>query len=292
MKILITGATGFIGTARTDHLLKQGHEIIAVGRTHVTTNASIRHYTGIEEKDSIKHLAARYMPDRIEHFASQATVSVSREDPYSTYKDNVLGTVSVLETAKQLNIPVLLFTTDKYYGDLSTADENDRPVVTSGAYETSKFCQDIIGQSYRKAGVSVTIVRSCNVFGPNDPNRRIVPNSIRDLQTGRRPVIFTNIRGVRQFVYISDLLQALDCITDKGQNETFNVGTEIHLSQKEVVELICHIWNEKHHTYVAPRYEKGKDIKEIPEQYLKWEKLANLGWYPNYTMAQGLDEMM
>lgn len=292
MRVLITGGTGFIGHSRVKHLLDEGHEVIAVGRTHESTHPAIKYATDISERDSIKQLASRYMPDRIEHFASQATVSVSRNDPYSTYKDNILGAVSVLETAKLLNIPIMIFTTDKYYGDLEVASEDDRPIVTIGAYETSKLCQDLIAQSYRKAGVKTTIIRSCNVFGPNDYNRRIVPNTIRDLQKGKQPVIFRNILGVRQYIYITDVNRAIDTILEKASGETFNIGTEIRLSQKEVIELITLCWNQEFDLHIKPIVEDGPEMNEIPSQYLRWEKLHGLGWKPEFDMSTGIEDII
>jgi nucleoside-diphosphate-sugar epimerase len=294
MRILVTGATGFVGQARVQHLMNAGHDVISIGRTHNVLLAPYEHRTDIAEENSIFALLERLRPDRVEHFASVATVSVSRRDPYETFRTNILGVVNVLESCKKSNIKsIMVFTTDKYYGNLEIASEGDRPIVTSGAYETSKLCQDIIAQSYREAGLPITIIRSCNIFGPNDSNRRIIPNSIRDLQEGKQPLIFTNIRGVRQYIYIRDVFKALDLILEKTKNETFNIGTSTHLSQEEVVELIVNIWNEKHHTNIKPLHKEGEDMKEIPDQYLVWDKLRNeLSWEPKYTMRSALEEMI
>jgi dTDP-glucose 4,6-dehydratase len=290
MRILVTGATGFIGTARCLHLSARGDEVIAVGRTH-NGRQGIVLYTDIANRDSIKQLVARYRPERIEHFAAQSTVSISRYDPYTTYRDNILGTISVLETAKELNVPTLVFTTDKYYGNVKVANEETRPVITSGAYETSKFCQDVIAQSYRLQSVDVRIARSCNVFGPNDYNSRIVPNSIRDLRQGKQPIIFKGILGIRQFIYIKDLVRALDVIWD-APDWIYNIGTEIKLSQEQVVTIIVDQWNKLYNKNIEPEYKEVKDLKEIPEQFLSWGKIHKLGWHPIYTFEEGIKEIL
>jgi dTDP-glucose 4,6-dehydratase len=287
MRVLVTGATGFIGRARVNHLTSLGNSVIAIGNQHTDKIAPIQANFDISERDSIKYLLSRYKPDRVEHFASQSTVSVSRDDPWITYRTNILGAVSVLEAAKKTNppTPVLMFTTDKFYGDVPVADELTIPVVTGGAYENSKLCQDYIAQSYIHQGAKVTIARSCNVFGPNDYNRRIIPNTIRALEESRKPIIFKNVRGIRQYIYISDLMSALDTIVNRQvqDHNIFNIGTDMKLSQADVVQKIINVWNNLNHTSVEADIQEAKEpaqLNEIPEQYLVWDRLKTYGWKP------------
>jgi nucleoside-diphosphate-sugar epimerase len=293
MRFLVTGATGFIGRERVKHLISQGHEVIAVGNQHKEAVAPITEHLDIADKDSIKYVVSRFKPDRIEHFASQATVGVSRDDPWTTYKTNVLGAVSVCQTALQAGLPLTVFTTDKYYGDREVAAEDDRPVVCAGTYETSKLCQDLIAQSYRRQGADITIARSCNVFGAFDSNRRIVPNVIRSLQEGRRPVIFTNVLGTRQYIYMKDLMRALDAIRvaaveSPDVEKTYNIGTDIKMTQEETVSAIIQIWNDYTGTYIQPEYKAGPDLHEIPSQYLVWNKIRETGWSPLYDFEESI----
>lgn len=293
MKILVTGASGFIGQHRIRHLQSQKHTVIGVSNTHRDELSDIKLSVDISKKDALKYILARERPDRIEHFASVAIVGVSRQDPYTTYQTNVLGAVSILQNALELGIKdILLFTTDKVTGDRVLSKETDTPIITSGAYETSKFAQDIVGQSYQRHGLNISIIRSCNVFGPNDPNRRIVPNTIKTLQDGKKPTIFTNISGLRQYIYVNDLLKALDFIIKNKPGEIVNIGTDIHMSQKEVVEQICNIWNDKNLSDIEPEYKIGPEYNEIPEQYLDWDKLHKLGWHPSYMFSDGIKEML
>jgi nucleoside-diphosphate-sugar epimerase len=293
MKVLVTGASGFVGRHRVAHLLEQGHDVISISGTHTDyTEAKVKLHVDIAKKNVLDYIVAREKPERIEHFASIAIVAVSRTNPYATYRTNVLGCVSVLETAKTYQIPIMVMVTDKYYGNLPIAGEDDRPVVVGGAYETSKYCQDIISQAYRKLGAQVTIVRSANLFGANDENRRIIPNTLRALQKEESPIIFKNHLGVRQYVYIKDFLSALDCVLSNSQSDTFNIGTEIRLSQEEVVNTITDLWNEEHKTHIVPAYKEAPNIDEIPEQYLVWSKLGKLGWNPDYTFARAIKEMI
>lgn len=298
MKVLITGATGFIGKHRVSHLSDLGATVIKTGRSYIVNcdngvNGSSLYKLDIAERDSIKEVVSRHKPERIEHFASLAIVSTSRHDPYAAYRTNVLGVVNVLEAAKACNVPeVMIFTTDKYYGDLAIASEGSRPLVTAGAYETSKLCQDIIAQSYIKQGVNVKIIRSCNVFGPNDMNSRIIPNTLRKLSSNQEPIIFTNILGVRQYIYIYDLMEAIDVILKDGKDNAYNVGTSICKSQKDVVAEIIDVWNETHGSNFKGRNIPGQDMKEIPRQYLRWNAVKQLGWKPAWSFKSGIRDII
>jgi dTDP-glucose 4,6-dehydratase len=293
LKILVTGSSGFIGRHRIRHLKSQGHTVIGISNTHKDDVSDIKLSVDISKKDALKYILSRERPDRIEHFASVAVVGVSRQDPYSTYETNVLGAVGILQNALEIGIKdIMLFTTDKVTGDRLVSNEEDIPIIMSGAYETSKLAQDVVGRSYQKQGLNISIMRSCNVFGPDDPNRRIVPNTIRTIQQGKQPTIFDNIVGVRQYIYIKDLLSALDFILRNRPNEIFNIGTDIHYSQQKVVEEICEIWNDKYHTEVKPEYISGPNLNEIASQVLDWSKLHLMEWHPRYSFSDGIKEML
>jgi nucleoside-diphosphate-sugar epimerase len=294
MKVLITGASGFIGQHRVAKLQDEGIDVIATGRSaNPRLSTDFYYKLDIAERDSLKEIVLRHKPDRIEHYASLAIVSVSRADPYATFRTNVLGVVNLLEAAKAADTPqTMVFTTDKYYGKLKVAAENDTPEIMDGAYETSKCCQDIIAQSYATSGLRLKILRSCNVFGPNDKNSRIIPNTLRTLSRNESPFIFDNILGIRQYIYIDDLMSAIDKILDKGKSLSYNIGTENLLSQKQVVESITEVWNNYHGTNIEVSHTKGKDIHEIPRQYLDWNRLKNLGWQPNWKFEDSIDDII
>lgn len=295
-KILITGSTGFVGKHRTRHLMDLGHEVIGIGHArNIPPDFGVTEYiTDITNREEIKFILDKHQPDRIEHYASISTVSVSRNNPLETYRVNVLGTVNILDLAKLYNLPVMCFTTDKVYGYASQiADEGTFLQADAGEYENSKTCQDLIAQSYNLRNLNkITIIRSCNIFGSNDNNSRIIPNTIKSLIQRKHPVIFTNINTIRQFIYIKDLMSAIDLIIEKGQGEIFNIGTDIYISQEDVVKRICSIWLSKYKSVLKPDYLEVKDMKELKTQLLVWEKLKTLGWQPKYTFEQAIKEMI
>lgn len=292
MKILITGASGFVGNHRVNHLRKLRHQVIGVSRAR-NTNANYSYIDEIAEPHVLDYIVSRHKIDRIEHYASVSTVGASRKNPFYTYRVNVLGTVSVLETAKEFKIPTVIFTTDKVYGYASQiADEGTFLVPDQGEYENSKTLQDMVAQSYNLKLHNITTIRSCNIFGPLDPNPRIIPNTIDDLQNKKSPVIFSNINTTRQFIYIKDLMLAIDTILEKQPNEIFNIGTDIYMTQEDVVKRIIKVWNDKYHTNIEPIYKEGVDMHELKAQMLIWEKLKALGFKPKYTFEEGIKEIL
>ena len=79
---------------------------------------------------------------------------------------------------------------------------------------------------------------------------------------------------------------------ENAENQTFNIGTDIKMSQEDVVKKITDLWNTKHNTNIEPEYKEGPDLKEIPEQYLNWSKLHSLDWHPRYSFEDGINEMI
>lgn len=298
MRIAVTGASGFIGQHRVKHLKSLGHEVIAIARSR-NNNADYSYVDDLSEPLVLNYITNRHFIDRIEHYAAIATVNEAKKNPWYTYKVNTLATVSVLETAKEYDIPVLHWSTDKCYGQaganesVKISDEGNFLLPHQSPYENSKMCGDMIAQSYGLQGAKITIIRSCNIFGNNDTNSRIIPNTIRTLQEGKSPVVYTNIQGHRQYIYIDDVMSATDMILDKAPGNIFNIGTDIYLMQAQVVDIITQLWNKKHNTDIKLDFQVKEDWNEIPDQYLVWDRLKTLGWKPKYpNFEDGIGEML
>jgi len=288
MRVLVTGASGFIGSYRTTYLSDSQNEVISIANTHRVTNGDIVYNVDISEKGCLDYIVARYRPDIIEHYASQSIVSVSRLNPYQTYKTNVLGTVNVCEVALKHKIPLIAFTTDKVYGDTEQADEDTIPVISAGSYETSKLLQDIVVQSYGKQGLNYKIIRSVNVYGPFDYNSRIIPNTLKSLADEKSPIIFDNVQGYREYIYIDDLMTAIDIIRDNKKYNIVNISSGELYSQEMVVKTIISIWNDIFKTSIVPQYKSSTITDEIPKQILLFKRLKDLGWSPKVKFQDGI----
>ena len=292
MRVLITGGSGFVGKHRVNHLKELGHEVIAVAHSR-NDNADYSYIDDIAFADVLNPIIARHGIDRLEHYASISTVGVSRRNPYATYRTNVLGTLSVLESALEYKIPAMVFSTDKVYGYASQiADEGTFLMPDAGEYENSKTLQDMLAQSYNLKAHNISIIRSCNIFGKDDTNSRLVPNTIRALEEGKSPIIFKKRNTKRQFIYIPDLMSAIDLILERTEGHIFNIATDNYLSQEDAVLSILKVWNKKYGVTVEPEYDDKSELSELKAQYLVWEKLKMLGWSPKYTFEQGIEDML
>jgi len=290
MNAFITGATGFIGS----HLctkLKKTSKVVALFRDiypspwgdwlkEALSDCVLIRGDILDEK-LIRRIIADYEPVQVYHLASQAIVKTAIKDPTNTFETNIMGTVNILEACRQVDVDKLMvMSTDKVYGNKMSATEDD-PLVSTGIYETSKACQDLVAQAYMKTyDIPMVIPRSCNCYG-YDLAPRIVTNTIRACMRGDPPIIYEGEETNRQYIYVEDLCEALAHLmkhpTYKG---IYNIATDDILTQKQVVETICRFFP------ISPQLVKReKPILEIRSQSMK---AHTFGWSPKYTFEKGI----
>lgn len=232
----------------------------------------------------LRRVISEYKIREVYHLAAQSIVSTALRDPTSTFETNMMGTVNLLEACRQLEVErIYVMSTDKVYGNRIAAQETDPLVSTGGIYDTSKACQDLIGQAYMDTyGMEIIIGRSCNAYG-YDLARRIVPNTIKACKRGEAPIIFEGENTVRQYIYVSDLAEAILYLMRRHKIKgAYNIGTADILTQEEVVKTICQFFP------VSPRYVKReKPIHEIKQQSMI---MKDFGWNPKFTFTKGIQE--
>ena len=291
--ILVTGGSGFIGSYLIKELSKD-NRVVTIIRDVIPTkwiNEALSKVIIIKgdilDYGLLYRVINDYQIEEIYHLAAQAIVSVAINDPITTFKVNVMGTINILEACRQIdkNIRILVQSTDKVYGgDKMYVNEKDQLSSTIGVYETSKVCEDIIARLYGDYySLNIRITRPCNVYG-YDLAPRIIPNTIKDCLSGKTPIIYEGQENtIRNYIYIEDVIDALKCIMEhKG---IFNVGTDDVLTQKEVVRIIAKFFN------MEPiKIKRDKPIKEIHQQSVNWNKLKSIGWYPKYNFVKGIEK--
>lgn len=291
----VTGASGFIGSHLVDKLKKNNKVVVLVRDIYPSPWGSwlnealsgcIMIRGSILDQKLLRRVLAKYgVQKSVIHLAAQSIVSTAVKDPTGTFEANIMGTVNLLEACRQIGDlkGILVMSTDKVYFDRMNASE-EHPLISSGIYETSKICEDHIAQSYYYTyGLPLFIARSCNCYG-YDLNRRIIPNTIRSALKGEPPIIFEGENTKRQYIYVEDLVKALQFIMDNvNPGDSFNIATDDLLTQEEVVKKICAYFP------LSPRYVKReKPLKEIQTQSMNWNKLKLLGWKPKFTFEEGV----
>lgn len=292
--IFVTGGTGFIGSHFVNSLDKKKHRVVLLVRDFLPSpwlnwlNQAIEGCILVKgdllNQRLLHRIITQYNVQEVYHFAAQAIVSTAKKNPYGTYETNLMGTVALLETCRQTDVEkIYVQSTDKIYGERMNAKET-HPLVSTGIYETSKACQDLIAQSYLNIySLNILIGRPCNVYG-YDLAKRIIPNTIRSCLKGESPVIFEGEETIRQYIYIQDLVDAIHYITAIKKKGIYNIASDTLLPQDQVVKRICNYFP------LSPRLTKRQPPKEIKRQSLDWTKLRLLGWKPKYTFEKAIQE--
>lgn len=289
-RILVTGASGLIGSHLVSEL-KKDHEVVSlihncpVGewqkealKDTIKVKGDVRDFLGL------KHIMARHYVDRVIHLAAIAQVKSAFKDPLSVYDVNVMGTVSVLEACKQLEVErILIMQTDKVYGEKLGATESD-PYQPSEPYATSKVCQGFIAWSYANTfKMDVLWPHGCNAFGYDPFNNRIFPNTIKACIRGERPLIYTNDKSIREYIYVDDLVGALKqlLLDPKFKPGPYNIATGWVKNQEDIVKEVL-----KHFPDTRPRYVKGDLPTQIQQQTMK---VTRWSWQPERSFDDAVE---
>jgi UDP-glucose 4-epimerase len=242
MRALVTGGAGFIGSNLVDALLDQGAEVDVVDtlvtgrRSNLEAGALDRgarlHEVDITDAPALNALVADIAPDVIYHLAAQIDVRKSIEDPAFDASVNVVGTINVLEAARQAGVGRVVNTSTggAIYGDADQipSDESTTPLPMA-AYGQSKFCAERYlgwyGRLYEQSNVTL---RLGNVFGPRqDPlgEAGVIAIFCGKLRAGERPLIYGDGTQTRDYVYVGDVVRAQLAAGQSAVTGEINVGT-------------------------------------------------------------------
>jgi nucleoside-diphosphate-sugar epimerase len=269
MAALVTGSSGFVGSV----LLRRLDNAVGISRKDFD----------LRDFHKLISFLLRNQVDTIFHLAATSTVIEGHNDPYETIYNNVMSTTSVMEAARITSARVVILGSDKEYGEVRNADESAPLGVNSGIYGASKLSSSLIALAYRREfNVPVTVVRSVNIYGPQDLNlTRIIPKAVYSSLTGK-PFTLYKPSGKRAYIYVDDVVDALITVAEKGtQYDVVNVCSEDYLSNEEVVSYIAGL---------VPL-----QVKEVPspypqigEQSLICERLKALGWRQKVRFEDGI----
>jgi len=247
--ILITGINGFIGSHLAVYLKEDNHVIGLVREfNHKTKDNYLKGCTLIQgdimNLELLKRIINDYEIETVFHLAAQSIVKLANTNPKDAYLSNVIGTVNVLESVRQINpkIKVVCASSDKAYGvheDLPYLETMD--VRAGDPYSTSKACGDLVAQSYAKTyGLNVNIVRSANVYGYDLNLSRIIPSTITRILKGQKPLMYSGVVNFkREFIHVHDVCAAYNIISEVGEpGEAYNIGDDQFHTIGEVVERI------------------------------------------------------
>jgi CDP-glucose 4,6-dehydratase len=303
-RVLVTGATGMVGSWLTRRLVEDGAYVVALIRDADPQSELLRSGTinrvsvvngRLEDYDSVERAVNEHDVDTIFHLGAQTIVGTAQRSPMQTLAANVQGTWNVLETARvhaELVRRVVVASSDKAYGEQPDLPyREDMPLTGRAPYEVSKSCTDLVTQSYAITyGVPAVIARCGNIYGGGDLNwSRIVPGTIRSLMHGQQPIIRSDGTFLRDYLYVDDvvdaylvLAKALDEPAMAG--EAFNFSDESPLSVMDMYRAICAAAGADVEPLILNKAEG-----EIKDQYLSAAKAREqLGWKAGFDLRTGL----
>lgn len=319
--VLVTGASGFIGGALTGRLIAMGARVYVLsltvdmkrplfGGAHtgvkpLALDVEKVIHGDLKQIDDCIHAVAVSEPDYIFHLGATTQVTEAAQAPVETFRVNALGTMNILESVRRIRTDIhdtriIVASSDKAYGDPSPAelplyeDDHLRPVHP---YDLSKACADLIAQSFaRFYGLRVQVTRLANVYGPGDTNwKRLIPGMIRWTIQGNTPVIRSDGKQVRQYLFIEDAVDAYLALALKmgieptlENGQAFNFAPEQKHSVMEVVNEIVKLANVRGFATMKPTIlDEAQD--ETPALELDYfQAREQLGWKPKTSFVMGL----
>lgn len=298
--VLVTGATGLLGSHLCRALIERGANVVGIMRDHVAASNRDENMTwvtgDIRDQAFMERVLNGYEIKTMFHLAAQAIVGVANRNPVETFDSNIRGTWTVLEAARR--VPgieqILVASSDKAYGAHEELPYKETsPLHGMHPYDVSKSCTDLIAQTYAYSyDLPVCIVRCCNLFGGGDLHwNRLVPGTMRSALEGSAPIIRSDGSMTRDYLYIEDAVDAYLTLTKRMhrdaslRGQAFNFGNDIALT---VLELVLKILDIAGRSDLEPKI-LGEANNEIPAQYLDSTRAKEvLGWQPQFGLRPGL----
>ncbi|EMT45879.1 UDP-glucose 4-epimerase [Anoxybacillus flavithermus AK1] len=301
MKVLVTGADGFIGSHLTEELVRKGYDVKAFvyynsfnswgWLDHSPLKNEFEVFAGdVRDPHGVKE--AMRGCDVVLHLASLIAIPYSYHSPDTYVDTNVKGTLNILQAARELNIQKVVHTsTSEVYGTAQYVpiDEN-HPLQGQSPYSASKIGADQMAIAfYRSFQTPVAIIRPFNTYGPRQSARAVIPTIITQIASGKKKIQLGSLRPTRDFNYIKDTVAGFISImeSERAIGEVINIGSNFEVSIGETASLIAEIMGvdiEIETDDVRVRPEKS-EVERLWADNSKAKTL--LGWEPKYAEKEG-----
>jgi dTDP-glucose 4,6-dehydratase len=303
MRILISGAAGFLGSHLSDLLLGQGHDVVGVDNFITGRPENIAHLAdhprfSLIRHDVIEPLSLPYQIDRIYHMASPASPIGYVKHQVATLKVNSQGTWNLLEMAIEKNARFLMASTSECYGDPAVNPQredywgNVNPIGFRSMYDEAKRFSEACTMAYhRERGADTRLIRIFNTYGPRmDPyDGRVVISFIRQALHNEALTVFGDGKQTRSLCYVSDLINGINLTMESGFIEPINLGNPQELTILQIAEdVLALIPQSKSQIIFQPMPPDDPKVR-CPDISRAKEVL---GWSPVVTRKDGLMKMI
>ncbi|MBT3240690.1 MAG: SDR family oxidoreductase [Chloroflexi bacterium] len=305
MRVLITGAAGFLGSNLCDLLLAEGHEVIGMDNFITGKKENLAHLMGNERFSFFRHDVSKYIfvagkLDAVMHFASPASPNPNSPFGYTnlpiqTMKAGALGTHNTLGVALANKARYLLASTSEVYGDPLEHPQTEsywghvNPIGERSVYDEAKRFAEALTMAYHRFhDVNTGIVRIFNTYGPrmHVDDGRVVPNFIKQALKKEALTIYGDGEQTRSFCYVDDLINGIYKLLISDEHMPVNIGNPVETSINEFADVINALTNNPEGTV----YEKEQRGEGDPQRRRPDITRAKdiLNWSPNVSLDDGI----
>lgn len=299
MNILVTGGAGFIGSNYIRMMFKRHPDIEITNIDKLTYAGNLDNlrditnpgYTFIKGDICDPDVVNKAMEgaDAVVHFAAETHVDRSIKDGAVFVSTNVLGTNTLLNCALQSEVNRFIHvSTDEVYGSINEGSFTEiDSLEPSSPYSASKAGSDLLAMSYYTTyGLSVSITRCTNNFGPYQYPEKLIPLFITNLIEGKKVPVYGTGLNVRDWIYVKDHCSGIDFVFDHGRSgEIYNIGCGNELTNLEITHKILKMLGKDGSSIQFVEDRKGHDLRYS----LDCTKLRRMGWEPEYDFNRALE---
>ncbi len=303
--ILVTGAAGFIGANFAEYFVDKHPDYKVVVVDKLTYAGNIDNLKKIKDKitfvqadicdfEKMKEIFDKYDINGVIHFAAESHVDNSIKNPFVFTQTNIIGTQTLLETAKQKwgeGSPnkFVHISTDEVYGSLGEEGyfKETSPIKPSSPYSSSKASSDLIALAYKETyKMNVNVTNCSNNYGPYQHNEKLIPHMIKLALNDEKLPVYGEGLNIRDWLYVEDHCEAIDLVFHKGvAGERYNIGGHNEKRNIEIVKLILKRLGKPESLIEHVEDRKGHDYRYAIDP----TKISNeLGWLPKTKFEDGI----
>ena len=305
MRVLITGAAGFLGSHLCDRLIAETHDVIGLDNFVTGRQENIAHLMGHPHFTFHRHDVSNYIfvqgkIDAVLHFASPASPNPQSPSAYfnlpiQTMKAGALGTHNTLGVAKAHGARFLLASTSEIYGDplvhpqAETYAGNVDPIGTRAVYDEAKRFAEALTMAYhRQHGVDTRIVRIFNTYGPRMDldDGRALPNMLKQAILGQALTVYGDGKQTRSFCYVDDLIDGIVRLLNSDEHLPVNIGNPVEMSLSDFAAKINQVVGNRGGLTYIPEARSDRDPQRRQPDITRAREL--LGWAPRFSLEEGI----
>lgn len=303
--ILVTGAAGFIGANFAEYFANKypNYNIVVVDK--LTYAGNMENLKNVMDKitfvqadicdfEKMKDIFKEYDIDGVIHFAAESHVDNSIKTPFVFTQTNVIGTHTLLETAKQIwgegsSNKFVHISTDEVYGTLGKEGyfTETSPIKPNSPYSASKASSDLIALAYHETfKMNVTVTNCSNNYGPYQHNEKLIPHMIKLALNNEKLPVYGTGENIRDWLYVEDHCKAIDLVFHNGKaGERYNIGGHNEKRNIDIVKLILNRLGKSEDLIEFVEDRKGHDFRYAIDP----TKIHNeLGWIPETKFEDGI----